>query len=763
MPDYDFHTISPVDFEHLTRDLMQARDGVEFQSFKTGPDGGIDLRYARNGENQIVQCKHFRKSGYSKLLREVRAEAKKLALMRPPPTRYFLSTSVELSDANKRELASALNLSGTSDILGDADLNGLLGRFPEIERAHYKLWLASTPVLEAVLHNAERTKSQFEFRRIRTRVPRFVQTVTYDEAAAQLDRDRILILSGTPGVGKTTIAEFLLYERAAQGFEPVIAREGLHQAEKLYREGVPQVFYYDDFLGATYLGEGGSAFLRNEDRAIADFMEMVAADDTKLLILTTREHILSEAFEESERLRQAATTDYRYIVPVEGYSEAERARILYNHAHFNRLPAAYLTALLRDEFYLSLIQHPKFSPRLMDWLTAPRRLKSVLPRDYCRFALKLLDNPAEIWTFAYEKQISDAARSLLLALHSLEGRASHERLGAAFAGLHGLRATRYGFRRRPGDFLAALRVLGGSFVRIHRNAVEFIDPSVRDLMNTVLHTPDNAIDILSGAVSMTQVGTVWGGVETRDGEHILDEMERDRGRWEAGVLNALRAPTWFEGDTYALTHAPRMGERLVLLMDIAFGADSSRLLSELAVTVERTMEDWRAEPPEFRNALYILQELKGLQFQGAVPESLRRRLRSTLLLESNLAIEPRHILDFLNQEPTEDLAPGELEGLRALTTPWPVKMGDRLRDCRSVSDLNALKHVLSSVETRLSVDLRSLVNAIDTEIEMFGDEAQDTSDFPSESHYGRRQSRPTSITDLFASLRQDDDTSASEG
>lgn len=71
MPDYDFHTISPVDFEELTRDLLQARDGIVFQSFKTGRDGGLDLRFASDNENRIVQCKHFRKSGYNSLLREV--------------------------------------------------------------------------------------------------------------------------------------------------------------------------------------------------------------------------------------------------------------------------------------------------------------------------------------------------------------------------------------------------------------------------------------------------------------------------------------------------------------------------------------------------------------------------------------------------------------------------------------------------------------------------------------------------------------------
>lgn len=46
MPEYDFHQLSPYDLEILARDLLQAHWGVRLESFKTGRDRGIDLRYA---------------------------------------------------------------------------------------------------------------------------------------------------------------------------------------------------------------------------------------------------------------------------------------------------------------------------------------------------------------------------------------------------------------------------------------------------------------------------------------------------------------------------------------------------------------------------------------------------------------------------------------------------------------------------------------------------------------------------------------------
>jgi len=44
MNNYDFLTLSPNEFENLTRDLLQKKLGVFIETFTTGKDGGIDLR-----------------------------------------------------------------------------------------------------------------------------------------------------------------------------------------------------------------------------------------------------------------------------------------------------------------------------------------------------------------------------------------------------------------------------------------------------------------------------------------------------------------------------------------------------------------------------------------------------------------------------------------------------------------------------------------------------------------------------------------------
>ena len=57
---YNLTVINDDDFEKLAKDLLERELKISLQIFKTGRDGGVDLRYAINVENEIiVQAKHF--------------------------------------------------------------------------------------------------------------------------------------------------------------------------------------------------------------------------------------------------------------------------------------------------------------------------------------------------------------------------------------------------------------------------------------------------------------------------------------------------------------------------------------------------------------------------------------------------------------------------------------------------------------------------------------------------------------------------------
>jgi hypothetical protein len=101
MPNYDFLNLSPDEFEELTRDLLQKKLKVFIQSFKSGRDKGVDLRFAYDdSKSSIVQCKRYK--DYTSLKSKLEIESNKVKKLKPK--QYILVTSAPLSDPNKQEI-----------------------------------------------------------------------------------------------------------------------------------------------------------------------------------------------------------------------------------------------------------------------------------------------------------------------------------------------------------------------------------------------------------------------------------------------------------------------------------------------------------------------------------------------------------------------------------------------------------------------------------------------------------------------------------
>src|SRR5687768_10807619 len=88
---YDFRSLSPLDFEQLARDLLQAETGLLFESFGPGKDLGIDFRFASAQGSNVVQAKHYVGSSFDALVRAAKNEDNKIAKLNP--ARYLLVTS----------------------------------------------------------------------------------------------------------------------------------------------------------------------------------------------------------------------------------------------------------------------------------------------------------------------------------------------------------------------------------------------------------------------------------------------------------------------------------------------------------------------------------------------------------------------------------------------------------------------------------------------------------------------------------------------
>jgi hypothetical protein len=501
---YDFRTLSPIDFEELVRDLLQAEMQLRMESFGPGPDLGIDFRFSTGDGKAIVQAKQLLDSGAEALIRVARHENLKVAKL--SPARYLLATSVSLTPLLKARLRLAMPDAplAEDDIFGRADLNNLLGRHHEIERKHFRLWLASTSVLERILHSGVYNRTQTEMEIIRGTVPKFVHNDSVPAAEAILAKSGALIIAGEPGVGKTTLARMLVWLHAEQDWR-ISVIDDIKEAFEIAADGEKRLIFFDDFLGQVRLS---TDLARGVDQRFPPFLHKVRTHKNIRFILTTRDYILRQAQANSGRLASSAVNASEFTLNVGYYTRAARASIIYNHLYFSELGESERHSLLEDDFFFKIIDHRNFNPRLIDLLTSADYLSIInIP---IRVAVEaVLENPQELWEKPYRTQISDEGRALMVALFFNNPNAGIRALERTFGRIVDAMGFTIARADRRVKFRSALKELEGSVFAIQERQVRFSNPRVRDFLQRAIEEDRFLPAAINAVTDYAEVKQCW--------------------------------------------------------------------------------------------------------------------------------------------------------------------------------------------------------------------------------------------------------------
>lgn len=531
MSDYDFATLSPYDFEYLVRDLLQKELGITLESFPTGKDDGIDLRYHTSIDNHIIiQVKHYSKSNFSTLFNHLKS--RELAKVRKlDPSRYILVTSKGLTPGNKNKIQKLFGkyILSTADIYGKNDIDNLLDKFPEIEKKSFKLWLTSSTVLERLLHSEIFNQSDLEMNKIRKKIEYYVENENFVKAKKLLDEVHYCIITGIPGIGKTTLAEILIVKYLDMGYELVKISKDISEAYEAFESKAKQIFYYDDFLGQTSFEE---KLTKNEDQRLISFLKDIERYPNKRLILTTRDYILNKAKIVYEKLDQPCIDFYKYTVNLSSYNDFDKAKILYNHLYFSGISHEYKNALLKDKNYWKIIRHKNFNPRIIETMTESIEYLDIDSAEYVSKFLNFLDKPILLWEHAFLNQISNASKNLLLELASLDDSAPIDTVEKSFKSIQIYKFNTYGFHANPNDFAKALRELDGNFITINKFISEvrisFHNPSIKDFIEDYLSKNySEVIDICKSAESFEQCMKLSKYIKTSELNILIFQLEKN--------------------------------------------------------------------------------------------------------------------------------------------------------------------------------------------------------------------------------------------
>ncbi|PEC48937.1 restriction endonuclease [Bacillus sp. AFS096315] len=483
---YDLSVLAPDEFELLCKDLFEAENNIKLENFKSGRDGGIDLRYTIPlGEKKvIIQCK--RSSDYNNLIKNLKKDVEKVKKLNP--SKYIVMTSAGLSPLNKDEIIKMFlgYIKSTSDIIGGDEIQSQIIKHTSVERRHYKLWIGSTNILQTIVNNNILNRSNFTATQIQQKIKYFVHNDSFKIARDILKNNGFLILSGNPGVGKTTLADMLSFNYIANGYSFYEISENIEEAEKVFENDKKQIFYYDDFLGRNFLER---SLTKNEDRRLLNFIDKITSMSNKKFILTTREYILRQAQMKYDLLNDSKIDLNKHIVNVEKYNKYIKAKILYNHLFFSSVPQEYIENIKQQKNYRRIINHNNYNPRLINLMTNRILIDKVSSDKYADEFIRKLNYPEEIWQEAFENTIRDYSQWILYALLVMGERVEKSKLERCFNNLNLLLNNKFGNR----DFKKGLRELEKTFININDlkydllvvgkgTFISFQNPSIKDFL-----------------------------------------------------------------------------------------------------------------------------------------------------------------------------------------------------------------------------------------------------------------------------------------
>lgn len=489
---FDFSNLSDYEFEILAKDVLSRITGEKLSIFKQGKDGGIDISNGKLNNLLIAQAKRYT-TNYTELKRSLikyKDNVKSIS-----PKKLFIVTSLGLTPNNRKELFEMFSeyMVDENNIIDGNNLSQFLENSEnnDIVNKNFKLWMAASNVLSNFIDKHTDIDSTCYIEDIRKNKNTYVETQGFFDSLKILKNHNLLLITGDPGIGKTTLTNMLVLKYFGNGYQVYFSSN--RNIESLKRvlsknDNTKQLFVIDDFLGQICID-------LNSDK-ISELKFLISAiknKPNKILILNSRIAILNTAKQKYlVPFHTILRSMQEYQINLNDINEYERGKMLYNHLYFSDIEDNYFNEIKKNRNYLKIVKHKNFNPRIIEFVTDKRLLNNnkVESINYFKYIMDTLNFPEDVWKNEIENNISKSDRILLQTLYSLtDYDVPYEMLEKSVN--KRLNSTSDIDHTIP-NFDNSINVLNGSCIKIFISSihperrVSVINPSVNDYLKKVI-------------------------------------------------------------------------------------------------------------------------------------------------------------------------------------------------------------------------------------------------------------------------------------